>query len=113
MVAPFKEAFCRYACCTPGSYAREVLYRCLHPNALPVAGIINWIEPAAMFEFLREIGETTSKDSFLEVLSEYQYRLKLRGGFLANRLNIRLAVHLLAKLHDEVRRAENEWILKN
>lgn len=108
MASSFKEAFCNYARCTPGSYTREMLFHCLHPHAVPFAGIINWLEPATMFEFLKEIGETTSKEDFHEVLSEYQYRQKLRGGFLANRLNIRLAVHLLAKLHEEVRRDEEK-----
>src|SRR6187455_2684231 len=110
MPLSFKEAFCNYARCTPGSYTRELLYRSLHPNAMPFAGIINWLEPAMMFRFFRDIGETTGQEDFHELLSEYQYRLKFRGGFLANRLNIRLAVHLLAKLHDEVRRHENSTL---
>jgi hypothetical protein len=103
----FKEAFCSYARCTPGSYKREMLFRCLHSNAMPFARIINWLEPASMFHFLQELGETTNKDDFSDILHEYQYSLKLRGGFLANRLNMRLAVHLLAKLYDEVRQHEN------
>jgi hypothetical protein len=107
MASSFKEAFCNYACCTPGSYAREVLFRCLHPSALPFAGIVNWLEPEPMFRFIREIGETTNEEDFHEILSEYQYHQKLRGGFLANRLNIRLAIHLLVKLYEEVRANES------
>jgi hypothetical protein len=106
MASSFKEAFCRYAQCTPGSYSREMLYRCLHPGALPFAGLINWLEPNEMFQALREIGETTNRDEFYEVVSEYNYMQKLRGGFLANQLNIRLSGHLLAELHHEVRKHE-------
>ena len=108
MPSLFKDAFCDYARCTPGSYTREMLYRCLHPNATPFAGIINWLEPASMFHFLQELGETTRKDDFDDILHEYHYAMKLRGGFLENRLDIRLAAHLLARLHEEVRRHENQ-----
>lgn len=106
MSLPFKDAFCRYARCTPGAYTREMLYHCLHPKALPFAGMVNWLEPESMFKFLRQIGETKSSEGFNEILSEYQYMQKLRGGFLANQLHIRLAIHLLVKLHDEVRHHE-------
>jgi hypothetical protein len=106
MPLPFEESFCNYARCTPASYAREMLFRCLHPNAIPFTAIINWLEPESMFHFLREVGKTRNREEFGEVLGEFQYKQKLRGGFLVNRLNIRLSVHLLVKLYDEVRRVE-------
>lgn len=106
MPLPFKEAFCIYARCTPGSFAREVLFCCLHPNARPFAALINWLEPQSTFHVLRVIGDSTTKEEFKEALSEYYYMQRLRGGFLANGLNIRLSTQFLAKLHEEVRRKE-------
>lgn len=106
MALPFKESFCKYARCTAGSYAREVLLRCLHPNARPFAGLINWLEPQSTFKALGEIGDSTTEEEFKEILSDYHYLQKLRGGFLANPLNLRLSTHLLEKLYEEVRQKE-------
>ena len=112
MATPFKEVFCEYAQCTPGAYTRELLFRVLHPKAHLFAGFVNWLEPESMFQFLREVGETKSREEFGEVVGEYQYKQKLRAGFLANKMHIRIAIHLLIELHDEVRRLEAAGNLK-
>ncbi len=60
-----------------------------------------------MVQVLEEIGRTTNHESFRDVIGDYKYMLKLRGGFLANRMNIRLSSHLLERLHEDVRRHQS------
>src|SRR5438046_1312523 len=55
-VKTFKETFCEHFKCAPESFLWELLKRSLYPRARPLARLIYWFKPAAMFRLLEQAG---------------------------------------------------------
>jgi hypothetical protein len=90
----FKRLFCERFQCTPQQFEKRLFSRCLHRHALPLAGILDRINP----EFFREdfgfICDLSSAASHAEVLTELNrfYGRNVRDrNWLRKLLSIRIS----------------------
>ncbi len=104
----FKEQFCQAFRCRPEEFHRKLLMRTLYPHALPLAGFIFSKDAKAVaqtWDFLEDAGQACSESELRRVVNEYHYRLRLRGGFCANRLRLRVSGRRLLSLYSRLNRA--------
>ena len=102
----FAQALCETVGCAPENYLRVVLKHCLYPRPRSFYRLFALFMPAADIQLLKDVGAATTEDDLNELLRDYRHDLQLHGGFVKQRLRLRVSTARLEQLFKRVMRAK-------
>ncbi len=97
----FCQAYCQRNRCDPRRFRRRIFWRCLYPHALVLAPVIWLLEPGFFgpdLGLIDEVGEATSSEEVAGDIDGFVDTCQLSGGFLRQRLRIRISGQKLLQL---------------
>jgi hypothetical protein len=99
----FKDLLCDYLGCAPETYVREALRRTLYPHAARLGFLMFWFCSPLCLRVVEEAGATENGEALRDVVEDYEYALRLHGGFWLRRLKFRVSGQRLLNLYAEAR----------
>lgn len=102
----FAQALSESVGCAPDHFLRVALKHCLYPRPRSFYRLFALFVSAADIRLLKDVGAATTEDDLNELLREYRYQLGLHGGFVKQRLRLRVSTARLEKLFQRVMRAK-------
>ena len=105
MMEDFLTTFCRRFNCPVESFERKVFWRCLYPQAFPVAWLILLLRSeyfANDLQTIRQLGIVRTREEMHAELDALAYLNRQQGGTLRNSCKVRVSGRRLLRLYDEV-----------
>jgi len=107
----FSEAFCACYNCSPESFVKEALFRCIYPHARRPMKIFYLLGTRTALEasaFIGAAGNTRSKEELKDLISLFHNDVKPFSGIFVRRFKIRVSCERLLMLHSQVRKSESQ-----
>lgn len=103
----FRTAFCEWFNCPPTQFEKKAFWRCLYPHAVPVARLIQLVNPAYFeldLQTLRHIGNASTVAHLLAEVNSFRADYRMRSRFLHDVLRIRISGKRVLRLASKVMR---------